>query len=60
MSVPLPTSDFEGWEDSNKPKLTLSSSPQATCLLQLSSLDSVLLCHPCPSFHCLHCQSWCP
>ncbi|XP_022282985.2 LOW QUALITY PROTEIN: paired box protein Pax-4 [Canis lupus familiaris] len=27
---------------------------------QPRSLDSVLLCHPCPSFHCLHYQSWCP
>ncbi|XP_032722499.1 paired box protein Pax-4 [Lontra canadensis] len=27
---------------------------------QASSLDSVLLCHPCPSFHCPQCQSWCP
>ncbi|XP_045877259.1 paired box protein Pax-4 isoform X2 [Meles meles] len=38
----------------------LSSPAGATCLLQLSSLDSVLLYHPCPSFHCPQCQSWCP
>ena len=60
ISVPLPTSDFEGWGDSNKPKLTLSLSLQATCLLQLSSLDSVVLCHPYPSFHCRRGQCWCP
>nr|XP_010585765.2 paired box protein Pax-4 [Loxodonta africana] len=27
---------------------------------ELSSLGSVRLCHPCPSFHCPCCQSWCP
>lgn len=36
------------------------SSLQAACPPQLSSLDSVLPCHPCPSFPCLHRQSWCP
>ena len=60
MSAPLPISDFEGWGGSNKPKLNLSSSLQATCPPQPSSLDSLLLCHPCPSFLCPHRQSWYP
>lgn len=38
----------------------LSLSLQATCPPQPSSLDSVLLCHLCPSFHCPRRQAWCP
>lgn len=59
-SAPLPISDFERWGGSSEPKLTLSSSLQATCPPQPSSLDSLLLCHPCRSFLCPHRQSWYP
>ena len=59
-SASLPISNLEGWGANNKPNLNLPSSLQATCPLQLSSLDSALLCHPCPSFLCPHRQSWCP
>ena len=59
-SASLPISDLGGWGANKKPKLKLSSSLQATCPPQLSSLDSILLCHPCPSFRCPHRQSWCP